>query len=115
MNVLSFDQITNMAILRRFYFLAWRLLGVNIALVSPELKRSLAFGAAERWSPFCIKVRQMAGAERCKACDLRHYQIVEEQKELLRYRCWAGLREFIAPILLDGEVLALIQCGQCLD
>ncbi len=115
MTALSFDQITNLAILRQFYFLAWRLIGVNIALVSPDLKRSLAFGETERWSPFCIKLRQMAGAQHCLACDRQHLSEVGEEKESVRYQCWVGLREFIAPIMLDGDILAFIQCGQCLD
>jgi AraC-like DNA-binding protein len=114
MSLLSFDQISNLAVVRQYYYLVWRLFGVNIALVSPDRKRSLALGA-ESWSPFCIKLRQMGNEKHCLACDQKYLAIVCEQRRSLRYVCWAGLREFIVPIILDGEILAFIQCGQVLD
>jgi AraC-like DNA-binding protein len=114
MSLLSFDQISNLAVIRQYYYLVWRLFGVNIALVSPDRTRSLALGA-ESWSPFCIKLRQTCGEKYCLACDQKYLAIVGEQKRSLRYLCWAGLREFIVPIILDGEILAFIQCGQVLD
>ena len=115
MAYLTFDQIANLATFRQFYFLAWRLMGVNIALISPDLKRTLALGANESWSPFCIKLRQLGGEKHCLECDQKYLALVREQRHPLRYHCWAGLREFIVPIILDGEILAFIQCGQVLD
>lgn len=115
MAYLTFDQIANLATFRQFYYLAWRLMGVNIALISPDLKRTLALGANESWSPFCIKLRQLGGEKHCLECDQKNLALVREQCRPLRYHCWAGLREFIVPIILDGEILALIQCGQVLD
>jgi len=114
MSLLSFDQISNLAVIRQYYYLIWRLFGVNIALVSPDRQRSLALGA-ESWSPFCIKLREMGDEKYCLACDQKYLTIVGQQKRSLRYICWAGLREFIVPIILDGEILAFIQCGQVLD
>jgi ligand-binding sensor protein len=114
MPLLTYDQIANLAILRQFYYLVWRLFGVNIALVSPERKRHLILGATS-WSPFCIMLRQMGGEKNCLECDQKYLAESGEQRRSLRYRCWAGLREFIVPIILDGEVLAFIQCGQVLD
>jgi AraC-like DNA-binding protein len=114
MSLLSFDQISNLAIFRQFYYLVWRLFGVNIAIVSPDRKRSMAHGATS-WSPFSIRLRQMYDEKHCLACDQKYLALVGEQKRSLKYRCWAGLREFIVPIILDGEILAFIQCGQVLD
>ncbi len=34
---------------------------------------------------------------------------------MLRYRCHAGLTEFIVPVIRDGEIVALLQCGQVHD
>jgi AraC-like DNA-binding protein/ligand-binding sensor protein len=115
MSLLTYDQISKLSILRQFYYLLWRLIGVNIALVSPDLKRSLAFGATESWSLFCVALRKMGGEKNCLACDAAHLQIVSDNKQPLQYHCWAGLREFIAPIMLDGQILTFIQCGQVLD
>ena len=114
MSLLSFDQISNLAVIRQYYYLIWRLFGVNIALVSPDRQHSLALGA-ESWSPFCIKLRELGDEKHCLACDQKYLTIVAQQKRSLRYVCWAGLREFIVPIILDGEILAFIQCGQVLD
>ena len=114
MSLLSFDQISNLAVIRQYYYLIWRLFGVNIALVSPDMQHSLSLGA-ESWSPFCIKLRQMGDEKYCLACDRKYLTIVGQQRRSLRYICWAGLREFIVPIILDGEILAYIQCGQVLD
>jgi AraC-like DNA-binding protein len=115
MPILTYDQIANLSILRQFYYLAWRLVGVNIALISPDRKHSLAFGITEGWSPFCVKMRQVGGEKHCVECDHIHEALVGAQRRSLRYHCWAGLREFIVPIMLHGEILAFIQCGQALD
>jgi AraC-like DNA-binding protein len=112
--MLAFDQIANLAILKQFYYLVWRLFGVNIALVSPDRKRALSLGATS-WSPFCIQLRQMGGEAPCLKCDQQYLAAAQEQRRSMRYQCWAGLREFIVPIILDGEILAFIQCGQVLD
>lgn len=115
MAILTYDQIANLEILQQFYFLVWRLFGVNIAIASPDLQRSSALEAMERWSPFCVQLRKLGGEDLCRKCDQIHWAIVGQQRKSFRYLCWAGLREFIVPIMLDGEILAYIQCGQVLD
>jgi AraC-like DNA-binding protein len=116
MPLLTFDQIASLAVLRQFYHLAWHMFSVNIALVAPDRHRSLYIGAPETWLPFCLKLtRQMGGEVYCQECDQRHLAMVKAQPRVLRYECWAGLREFIVPIVLEGEIQAFIQCGQVLD
>jgi AraC-like DNA-binding protein/ligand-binding sensor protein len=115
MSMLTYDQIVNLSILRQFYQLAWRLFGVNIAIISPDRKRSMAVFSKEGWSPFCVRLREMVGEKHCVDCDRRYAEIVEERHKPLRYHCWAGMTEFIVPIILDNEILAYIQCGQVLD
>jgi AraC-like DNA-binding protein len=114
MALLTFETIANLTIIQQFYYLAWRLFGVNIALISPDLKQFQSMGSTS-WSSFCVKLRQMGFETNCLDCDRKHAAIVGNQKHPLRYRCWAGLREFIVPIMLNNEVLAYIQCGQVLD
>ena len=112
---LSYEQISALPILRQFYFLVWRLFGVNIAILSPDGRKSQDLGATESWSPYCLTLRQMYGAKYCLECDQKFLSIVATQRHSLRYHCWAGLREFMVPIILDGEILAFIQCGQVMD
>jgi AraC-like DNA-binding protein/ligand-binding sensor protein len=115
MSILSYDQIINLSIVQQFYYLAWRLFGVNIAIISPDRMHSLAINGKDGWSPFCIRLRQTGGETHCVECDRRHAEQVEQQRFPLRYTCWAGLREVIVPIIVDNEILAYIQCGQVLD
>ena len=115
MSLLSYDQIVNLAILRQFYHLAWRLFGVNIAIISPDRKRSMAVFSKEGWSPFCLKLRELGGEKHCLECDQRFAEMVSERRKAMRYHCWSGMTEFIVPISLDNEILAYIQCGQVLD
>ncbi len=115
MPVLTFDQISTLPILRQFYFLVWRLFGVNIAILSPDGTKSQDLGATESWSPFCLNLRQMSNARFCLESDRKFLETAAAQRHSLRYHCWAGLREFIVPIILDGEILAFIQCGQVMD
>lgn len=115
MSLLTYDRIINLSIVRQFYYMAWRLFGVNIAMISPDRTRSLAINGKEGWAPFCVQMRRMGGEENCVKCDIQHAAIVAETRSPLRYRCWAGLREVIVPIVLNDEVLAFIQCGQVVD
>jgi AraC-like DNA-binding protein len=115
MPILTYSQIVNLPILRQFYTLAWRLFGVNIAIISPDLKHSLSINSTDGWNPFCVNLRRIVGEKQCVSCDLEHARHVGVQRNSLRYKCWAGLREFIVPIVLDGEILAYIQCGQVMD
>ena len=115
MALLSFDQIAKLTILQQVYDPIYRLFGVNINIYPPNLERILPVGDTGNWSPFCTKMRQMVGDNHCLACDRKYLKIVGEKRCSLRYRCWAGLREFIIPIILDGQILTYIQCGQVLD
>jgi hypothetical protein len=45
MSLLTFDTIANLTTVQQFYYLAWRLFGVNIALISPDLKQVRAMGS----------------------------------------------------------------------
>jgi AraC-like DNA-binding protein len=91
------------------------LFGVNIAIISPDRKRSLAINGKDGWAPFCVNLRRMGGEKLCIACDTRHAELAGISGAPLRYSCWAGLREVIVPIILNNKVLAFIQCGQMLD
>jgi len=116
MAILTFDQIGNLSVFHEFYQLVWRLFGVNIALVSPDGQRTVVIGSPETITRFCTAVQQEPACRaRCIGCDQSHISIVQKQRRALGYRCWAGLRDFLIPIALDGETLAYLQCGQVMD
>jgi AraC family transcriptional regulator, pdu and cob operon regulator len=112
----AFDQIAAMPGLRDLSDLAWRLFGVNLALVSPEGKRVVMFEMEKRAQPFCRALEQCAaGRALCAMCDQSRFLEARRGAQVLRYRCHAGLTEFIVPVVRDGEVIALLQCGQVHD
>jgi len=111
-----FDQLTATPGLRNLSDLAWRLFGINLALVSPEGKRVVMFETEKRYQPFCYALEQSAaGRALCAMCDQNRFLEARRGAQVLRYRCHAGLTEFVVPVIRDGEVIALLQCGQVHD
>jgi AraC-like DNA-binding protein len=102
--------------LARLFGLAWSTFGVNPALVSLDGTRCVIFDREGREQPFCGKLLSTdAGRRLCAMCDRSKYLEARRDGQALRYRCHAGLREFIVPVIRDGEVIALVQCGQVHD
>jgi AraC-like DNA-binding protein/ligand-binding sensor protein len=109
----AFDQLTVMPGLRSLSDLAWRMFGVNIALVSPDGKRVVMFETEKRAQPFCFALDQCAaGRALCTMCDQSRFLEARRGAQVLRYHCHAGLTEFIVPVVRDGGTIALLQCGQ---
>jgi AraC-like DNA-binding protein len=112
----KFDELAAWPGLSRLFALAWKTFGVNPALVSLDGVRCVLFDRATREQPFCHKLMSIpAGQQLCAMCDRSKYLEARRDGEALRYRCHAGLREFIVPVIRDGEVIALVQCGQVHD
>jgi AraC-like DNA-binding protein len=112
----AFDQLAAMPGLRGLLDLAWRIFGVNPALVSPDGQRVVLFEAEGRSQPFCAALeRDPAGQALCAMCDQNRFLEARRGALALRYRCHAGLREFIVPVIRHGEMVALLQCGQVHD
>jgi AraC-like DNA-binding protein len=51
----------------------------------------------------------------CGMCDQSKFLEARRNGQALRYRCHAGLREFVIPVIRDGQTIALLQCGQVHD
>ncbi len=112
----AFDQLAAMPGLRNLSDLAWRLFGVNLALVSPDGRHAVMFEPEKRSQPFCFALEQCAaGRALCAMCDQDRFLEARRGAQVLRYRCHAGLTEFIVPVVRDGETIALLQCGQVHD
>ncbi len=108
-----FDQLLALPDLRKYFDLAWRLFGVNPALVSPDGERSVIFEAGGRAQPFCGSLNTTeAGRNLCAMCDRSRFLEARRDGQALRYRCHAGLTEFVIPVIRQSEIIALIQCGQ---
>lgn len=112
----AFDQLAATPGLPRLFELTWRLFGINPALVSMDGKRFVIFDKEARAQPFCRTLNGSApGRALCTMCDQGRFLEARRGRQTLRYRCHAGLREFIIPVIRHGETVALLQCGQVHD
>jgi AraC-like DNA-binding protein len=112
----AFDQLLALPGLRRLFDLAWRTFGVNPALVSMDGQRVVIFDREARAQPFCSALQGCRGGpELCAMCDQSKFLDARRGLQALRYRCHAGLREFVIPVIRDGQTIALLQCGQVHD
>ncbi len=65
-------------------------------------------------SEFCKKVRDTReGKALCMECDKEHARLAGERGQPLFYLCHAGMLDIAVPILVEGEPIATILCGQC--
>jgi len=112
----AFDELVALPGLRRLFDLAWRTFGVNPALVSMDGQRVVIFDAEARAQPFCRALNALPGGTAlCGMCDQSKFLEARRDGHALRYRCHAGLREFVIPVIRDGQTIALLQCGQVHD
>lgn len=112
----AFDQLAATPGFRSLSDLAWRLFGVNIALVSPDGQRIIIFDLEKRTQPFCSALEKCGpGSVLCAMCDQSRFLEARRDVKMLRYRCHAGLTEFIVPVVRNGETIGLLQCGQVHD
>jgi AraC-like DNA-binding protein len=111
-----FDERIGLPGLRRLFDLAWRTFGVNPALVSMDGRRVVIFDKEARAQPFCSMLNGLPGGQKlCAMCDQTKFLEARRDGHALRYRCHAGLREFVIPVIRDGQTIALLQCGQVHD
>jgi len=67
----------------------------------------------EKFAKFCQKVRSSEnGLRRCVKCDLDYSKKAGETGKPAYYLCHAGLMDLAVPIIVDGELIATIFCGQ---
>jgi AraC-like DNA-binding protein len=112
----AFDQLLSVPGLRRLFDLAWRTFGVNPALVSMDGQSVVIFEQEARAQPFCRALNALPGGKvLCAMCDRSRFLEARRDGQALRYRCHAGLREFVIPVIRDGQTVALLQCGQVHD
>jgi AraC-like DNA-binding protein len=113
---INYQQLARLPAMRKFYRLIRRLFRVNVAMTGPEWTGGVQMGSARAIAPFCSAVQQLPRLRRaCLECDRRHVELVSARRRASRYRCHAGLTEFLVPIVLDNEIVAFLQSGQILD
>ncbi len=76
----------------------------------------VAITQGSRFTDFCVKYTRNSelGRKRCEQCDIRGAEISHKYGNACTYTCHAGLVDFAAPILADGELAGSFIGGQVL-
>lgn len=84
---------------------------IRIVIFDAEFTELLAY--PQEREPFCHLLRQTpAGEASCSASDKSGCLKCAKSRNLVIYRCHAGLTEVVVPILDKGSVLAYVMFGQ---
>jgi len=69
----------------------------------------------DTWTPLCRLIRtNPLGLKGCHDTDMSHLRQAYSSKKPLRYLCHAGLIDIMMPVIINGEHIATINCGQVL-
>ena len=102
----TFDYAKLNALLKDFY----NLTHMRITVYDDLYEEITAY--PRRVAPICRFIRANPQADAaCRACDADACLRAKEQRTAFVYRCHAGLTEAIAPVTLDGEVIAYLSFG----
>ena len=92
------------------------LFGITIALLKGKEREGILLGHVDKLNPFCRLLQtDPSGKKMCENCDYLHREEVRKFKRSLSYTCHTGLTDFIIPILVEGTIIAYLQCGQVLN
>lgn len=84
-------------------------------MVSPDGKRTKLLFAIDTWTPLCRLIRtHPLGRKGCHDTDISRLKQTYSSKKPLRYLCHAGLIDIMMPVIINGEHVATINCGQVL-
>ena len=76
----------------------------------------VAVTEGSNFSDFCMKYTRASvlGCARCEQCDRKGAELALDSGKPVIYFCHAGLMEYAAPIMADGELVGCIVGGQVL-
>lgn len=87
----------------------------GIAVIAVDANGA-AVTEGSNFSEFCMKYTRNSpvGCMRCLECDKKAAELAFEKGESTIYHCHAGLMDFAAPIIVNGELLGCFIGGQVL-
>ncbi len=105
--MLQLDFSSLYGVMRSFYTLT----KIRIVIFDAEFTEVLAYPSTRE--SFCAMLRQdRDGESGCQLSDKRGCRLCAKTRELVRYRCHAGLTEVVVPITDKNGVLAYVMFGQ---
>ncbi len=115
MNNVDFENLAESPQFAEFTTLMMKLMGLAMALNSPDGVIREKFGA-EGESPICrLMRRDEEGLRRCTSCDRRHHNMAVNSGKPQLYVCHAGFLDMAVPIFVQGRHIATLSSGQILQ
>lgn len=116
MSTITWRDLTTVPPLPEMCRLLNRIFGVDMAIVSPDGREGVHMTPRSERPPFCsLLQKHPAGRRLCLDCDSLHVTQASRTHVPMRYHCHAGLSEFLVPIVIEGEVVAHLNCGRIRD
>jgi LytS/YehU family sensor histidine kinase len=107
---LSIEDVVDASILQRIQDKFAKAMGVAAVTVN---RRGKPVTEASNFQPICLAIRStQSGLTRCMKCDADGALKAYTEGEPQTYLCYGGMMDVAAPIIIDGEYLGGILCGQ---
>ena len=112
---IDFDVLSSSREFAEFSIIINNLTGLAMAINTPGVTKTHANFEKIKGNPICKLIRStQEGKARCEACDRRFHFKAADARRPLRYKCHAGFVDMAIPIVVQGNHVATISCGQVL-
>lgn len=104
------EDLVDLKLLQRLQDTFAQAMGVAAVTVD---RNGIPITQASNFCNVCQMIRSTKkGLERCQRCDAEGGRIALEQGKPYAYKCAGGLLDAAAPIIIDGQYVGCILCGQ---
>jgi LytS/YehU family sensor histidine kinase len=107
---LSIEDVVDISVLQQIQDTFAR--AMDVAAVTVD-RNGKPITRESNFRPICKMIRStQEGLARCMKCDADGSMLAYQQGEPQKYLCYGGLMDAASPIIIDGEYLGGILCGQ---
>jgi len=87
--------------------------GARVSLFGPDKRILYPDEKGRPNSAYCRMLRETLGLDsRCRELDRRMMEAALQKKEMISYTCHAGMREAVAPLVVNNELAGFVMIGQ---
>jgi AraC-like DNA-binding protein/ligand-binding sensor protein len=87
--------------------------GVRVSLFGPDKTLLYPDQVGRPNCSYCRMLREELGLDgTCRALDQMMMDAALQENEMIVYTCHAGMREAVAPLILDGQLAGFVMLGQ---
>lgn len=109
-STLNIEELVDLKVLQRLQDTFAEAMGVAAVTVNRD---GIPITESSNFCTVCNLIRSTEeGLARCVRCDAEGGRITHERGEPYAYKCYGGFLDAAAPIIVDGQYLGCILCGQ---